>query len=204
MGQGRRPGDLCTKPALLRAGCGHGQTVSGVSRRGCWGHRTEMQRGISPPLTPLWSCSSAKIPPPAALNGRDEQGPALGGYTDPQGILSAFLPSHTGSLPARRLHCTHPTAVGLPADSPSSPRGGFFSCCLTPRGEENPMDVASRLQPASKAACLGAGGFLCMHNGVGRKKTQGVSAQPDPQVTSPGCCANTGSHWCPGFPSARR
>lgn len=188
MGQGRRPGDLCTKPALLRAGCGHGQTVSGVSRRGCWGHRPEMQRGISPPLTPLWSCSSAKIPP-AALNSRDEQGPALGGYTDPSGILSALFPTRTGSLPA---------------DSPSSPRGGFFSCCLTPRGEENPMEVARRLQPASKAACLGAGGVLCMYDGVGRKKTRGVCAQPDPQVTSPGCCANAGSHRCPGFPSARR
>lgn len=157
--------------------------------------------GNLPPFNTPVVLQLCQNPPPAALNGRDEQGPALGGYTDPPGILSAFLPSHTGSLPARRLHSTHPTAVGLPADSPSSPRGGFFSCCLTPRGEENPMDVASRLQPASKAACLGAGGFLCMHNGVGRKKTRGVSAQPDPQVTSP---ANTGSHWCPGFPSARR
>lgn len=180
MGQGRRPGDLCTKPALLRAGCGHGQTVSGVSRRGCWGHRPEMQRGISPPLTPLWSCSSAKIPP-AALNSRDEQGPALGGYTDPSGILSALFPTRMGSLPA---------------DSPSSPRGGFFSCCLTPRGEENPMEVGCSVP--------GRWGFLCMRNGVGRKKTRGVCAQPDPQVTSPGCCSSAGSHRCPGFPSARR
>lgn len=128
-------------------------------------------------------------PPLAALNGRDEQGPALGGYTDPSGILSALFPTRTGSLPA---------------DSPSSPRGGFFSCCLTPWGEENPMEVARRLQPESKAACLGAGGVLCMYDGVGRKKTRGVCAQPDPQVTSPGCCANAGSHRCPGFPSARR